>query len=105
MGCDAETGSVEDVSVDHGGADVFVAEEFLHGANVVAVLQQMRSEAVTEGVAAGGFVSAGGAHGDFDGVLEVFLEEVMTAGCAASRIDAELCGREDPLARPMNGRR
>ena len=30
---------VEDVGVDHGGCDVFVAEEFLDGADVVAVFE------------------------------------------------------------------
>jgi len=35
---------LEDVRVDHGGAHVAVAEQFLHGADVVAGLQQMRGE-------------------------------------------------------------
>ena len=33
--------SVEDVGVDHRGANVFVAEELLNGADVVAVFQEM----------------------------------------------------------------
>jgi hypothetical protein len=28
--------------VDHGGADIFMPQEFLHSADVVAILQQMR---------------------------------------------------------------
>lgn len=40
-----------DVRVDHGCLDIFVAEQFLHGANVVAVLQQVRRERVPQGVA------------------------------------------------------
>jgi hypothetical protein len=35
---DAGGASVEDMGVDHGGGDVAVAEEFLDGADVVAVL-------------------------------------------------------------------
>jgi len=35
---------LENVRVDHGGAHVAVAEQFLHGADVVAGLQQMRGE-------------------------------------------------------------
>jgi predicted protein tyrosine phosphatase len=30
------------VGVDHGGLEVPVAEEFLHGANIVAVFEQAR---------------------------------------------------------------
>ena len=30
--------AIEDVRVDHGGADILVAEQFLHGADVVASL-------------------------------------------------------------------
>ena len=38
-GFDGVGSALEDVGVDHGGFDVFVAEEFLDGADVVAVLQ------------------------------------------------------------------
>lgn len=37
-GFDGEAAALENVGVDHGGFYVFVSEEFLHGANVVAVL-------------------------------------------------------------------
>ena len=37
-GFDSEAAALENVGVDHGGFYVFVSEEFLHGANVVAVL-------------------------------------------------------------------
>jgi hypothetical protein len=36
--------AVEDVSVDHGRGDVAVAEQLLHGPDVMAVLEQMRCE-------------------------------------------------------------
>jgi hypothetical protein len=35
---DAAPAPVENVGVDQGGANVFVTEKFLHGANVVAIL-------------------------------------------------------------------
>ena len=47
--------TVEDVGVNHGGADVAVAEELLDRADVVAGLEQVRGEAVAEGVAGGSF--------------------------------------------------
>ena len=37
-GFDGEAAALEDVGVDHGGFYVFVSEELLHGADVVAVL-------------------------------------------------------------------
>ena len=36
---DAAATAVEDVGVDHGGLDVFVAEELLYGADIVAALE------------------------------------------------------------------
>ena len=55
--------SAADVGVDHGRADVLVAEQLLHGANIIAILQQMRSKTVPEGVATGGFGNAGRTEG------------------------------------------
>ena len=37
----AASATVEDVDVDHGGFDFFVAEEFLDGADVVAALEEV----------------------------------------------------------------
>jgi len=34
------------MSVNHGGANVFVAKQFLHGADIIAILQEMGGEAV-----------------------------------------------------------
>ena len=70
---------VEDVGIDHGGADIFVAEEFLDGANVVAVFEEMGGERVAEGVATGLFINTGQLDGLFDGTLQNRLMQVMTA--------------------------
>jgi hypothetical protein len=50
--------SVEHVGVDHRRGDVAVAEELLDGSNVVAVLQQMGGEGVTERVRTGALAEA-----------------------------------------------
>jgi len=47
------------VGVNHGGADVAVAQEFLDCADVIAVLQHVRREGMPKGVAAGVFVDTG----------------------------------------------
>ena len=47
--------AVEDVVVDHGGLEIVVAEEFLGGADVGAIFEQVRGDGVAEGVAGGAF--------------------------------------------------
>ena len=49
---DAERATIQDVGIDHGRADVRVTEQFLDGANVVPILEQMCRERMTEGVGA-----------------------------------------------------
>lgn len=44
------------VGVVHGGLDVFVAEQFLHGANVVSILEQVGGKRMAEGVGGNMFV-------------------------------------------------
>lgn len=56
---EAAAAFVENVSVDHRGAYVIVAEEFLNRADVAAVLEKVSREAVPEGVASRRFVDAG----------------------------------------------
>ena len=51
---DAAPSPIEHVRVDHRGLHVRVAEQLLHGADVVAVFEQVRREAVAEGVRARG---------------------------------------------------
>jgi hypothetical protein len=57
---DAATAAVEDVGVDHRGRDVAVVQELLDGANVVAVLEEVRNEAVAQRVARGALGDARG---------------------------------------------
>ena len=64
---------VEHVGVNHGGGHVSVAEQFLHGTNVVARLQLMRSKAVAQGVGRGGFGHIGGINGFFHGALHLLF--------------------------------
>jgi len=84
---DAEAGFVEDVSVNHGRGDVFVSEEFLNGADVLAVFKQMSGETVPECMATGGFGNAGMLDGQFDSVLEIFFLEMVPTHVLGARID------------------
>ncbi len=40
----------DDMGVDHRGLDVFVTKQFLNGANIVTILQQMGGERVATGI-------------------------------------------------------
>ena len=42
----------EHVGIDHSSSDIVVAEEFLDGADVVALFEEVGGEGVAEGVAA-----------------------------------------------------
>lgn len=100
----SEPGFLEHVGVEHRGGDVFMPEELLDGANVVAVFEQVRGETVSEGVAAGGLSQPGGANGELDGVLQVLLGKVMAARFSAAGIGGDFARGEDVLPRPGAGR-
>jgi hypothetical protein len=57
------------VGVDHGGAHVGVAEQFLDCADIVAVFEEVGGERVAEGVATGVFRDAALPDGFLDGAL------------------------------------
>jgi hypothetical protein len=42
----ALSATLKDMRLDHGGADALVAQEFLNGANIIAIFQQMGREAM-----------------------------------------------------------
>lgn len=77
-GFDGKTTTLEYVGVDHSGADVFVAEEFLNGAYVVSVLEEVGGEAVSEGVTRDALLDACLAGSFFDGTLKSGWFEMVT---------------------------
>ena len=58
------------MGVDLGGADILVSEEFLDGADVLMVFEQMGGEAMSEGVGGGSLGDAGGVESGFHGALD-----------------------------------
>lgn len=97
------------MSIDHGGFDVFVPEEFLDGADVVAVLEEVGGEGVAEGVGGDVFVDVGGVGGGADGFLEEAGVEVVAheffafppvpsfRGRVGTRVAGEVGGWEEVL--------
>src|SRR5207247_1070351 len=80
---------VQDVRVDHGRADVLVAEELLDCPNVVAVLQQVGGKGVAERVAAHALGDARPKGGNPDGALEDGFVKVMTSAFAGGPVDID----------------
>ena len=59
------------VGVDHGSFQVFVAEEFLNSADVIASFEEVGGEGVPKGVGGDVLVDTGKLNRFFDGLLEV----------------------------------
>ena len=84
------------MGVDQGDFDVFVAEEFLDGADVVAALEEVGGE----GVAADAFGEMGGSGGLFECFLEsAFVEMVALPSFGVGVLDAATRGK-NPLPDP-----
>lgn len=89
------------MSVDHGGFDVFVSEEFLDGADVIIVLQKMGGKRVSEGVGGDVFVYLGTTGGFPDGFLDYCFVKMMAAGDASSFVFGEFGGGKKVLPDPV----
>ena len=66
---DAQTGLIEDMGIDHRGTHILMSQEFLHGADSIAVHPEMGRKAMAQGMATGGLVDAGLAHRLAHGLL------------------------------------
>ena len=72
----SQAGAVEHVGVNHGSADIGMSEQFLHGAYVGAVFEQVRGEP-------SGSAARQTAEGCPAGVMEPeAIESTSGAGCA-----------------------
>ncbi len=66
---DRQSAALEDMGVDHGGANVLVAEQFLNGADIVTTLKQMRGKGMPKGVAGDTLLDPRFGGGFLDGAL------------------------------------
>ena len=98
---DAEWAAVQDVRVDHGGGHVAVAEELLDGPDVVAGLEEVGREAMSQGVTGGVFGDTGGQDGRVERALKNRFVDVV-ASEMPGRVVPVVAGRgEHPLPRPL----
>ena len=70
-------------------------KQFLHGANIIPAIEQVRGEAMAKGVAAGGLGHPRSADRFFDRVLQVSFRRVVAPFLATARIDGDLFGGKD----------
>ena len=76
---DGQSSFVEDVGVNHGGADVFVAQEVLNGSDVVACLKEMRGKGVAEGMTSHRLDDPGEFSGFINGPVQRLFMEMVAA--------------------------
>ena len=88
------------MGVNHGGADIGMAQQFLHGADVVTRQQQMGGKRVPQSVGRGGFGNIGQLQGPLERPLEGLLVLVMPALAGTTRVGRQHGLREDPEPRP-----
>lgn len=101
---DALTTPVEHMRVDHGGANIPVAEQLLDSTDVVACLQQMGSERMPEGVASYVLDDTRPGGSILHGPLNQGLVNVMPSLFSCPWVLPAVGLREHPLPTPV-GRR
>src|SRR5262245_2540228 len=91
-----------DVRADHGRGYVTVAEDFLHGPNVVAVREVVGRERVPQRMQAAALGDVYLPHCAPDLALQERLVEMVTAALTAHAIQVDAGSGEDPLPHPLS---
>jgi len=86
---------VHDVGVDHGRLHVFVSQQLLHGADVVAGFKEVGGEGVAESVAGDALVDPRSTGGSFDRFLEAAFVNMVATYHAGAGVFGKLGGGED----------
>lgn len=90
------------MGIDHGRADVTVAEQLLDRAHVVAVLEKVNCEGVAQGVTARSLGDAGILKGFLEGPLYDGLMNMMAPAFACALVEVQPLRREHPLPGPVS---
>ena len=93
--------TIEDMSVDHGGLHVLMPEQCLHGPNIIAGFQQLRSERVPERMAGDVFVDPGQAGRGAYRFLQTAFIQVMAALGARAGVRRAAFGGKHLLPAPL----
>ncbi len=101
---DAAGPTVQNVRVDLGRGEGAVAEELLHGTDVVVGLEEVGGEGVAERVAGRALGDARPARRLLHRPLEHGLVQVVPAPLAGDAVEVDAGGGEHPLPRPLASR-
>jgi hypothetical protein len=87
--------------IDHRGPHVAVAKKLLHRPYVIPIFQQVRREAVAQGMAAAVLVDPCGGNGLLYSALHGRLAEVVASGLARAGVRRGITGGEHVLPGPL----
>ena len=85
------------MGVNLGGTDIFVAEQLLHGPDVVARFEQVGGKAVAKSMARGMLCDAGLCNSGFDGTLKAGGMDMVPPNDITARVFGQISSRKEPL--------
>ena len=94
---------VQDVSINHRRRHVFMAQQFLNRADVIAILQQVRCERMPQRMRGCRLCNASVSYRDLDGLLDCRSVNVMAALLFGFAIDPPFCLRKNKLPAQFRG--
>ena len=98
---DSVAALLQDVGVNHGGADVRVSQQGLDGANVRTPLQEMCGEAVAKRMRTDPLADSRLTDGVGNGLVDGAGVEMVAANLAGARVGGPMTGGEDVLPSPI----
>jgi hypothetical protein len=98
---DSESALCQHVGIGHRSTDIAMAQQFLDGADIVSLFEEVSGEGVSERVAACVLVAAGAVDGDFDCALKNRRVDVVSEDFAGVDVDAVSGCGEDELPAPF----
>ena len=93
--------AVQNMGVDHRGANVLMPKQLLHGANVVAVSQQVCRKRMAKCVAGHSFGQPSFPHGGLDRLLNERFVNMMTPLLAGPLVHPPIVLGENELPAPL----
>src|SRR3954453_17468296 len=87
--------TVEDMGINHGRAYIGVSKQLLNRPNVVAVLEQVGRERMSQRMAAAGLADAGALNCPLYRPLQAVLGNVVAPDSTRARVFRALLSRED----------
>jgi len=97
----SQAASIEDVSVNHRRFHVLVSKQFLHGADVVPILQQVGGKTIPEGLTGDALVDPCLTGCFLNRLLQAALAHMMATDNARARVLGQLGGGEHILPDPF----